>query len=320
MKPFPLSTNRKAITTVRGQKPLSKGPKPKNLSSKAATPPIVKTTSAPAKKRKKTMTRPLPPYDDEDDAEEEVEVTKAVLEEEDEEKETGDHPGKRKKAQKLVYKQPKNFEAMKKHYRLAAHQCIHFTNAWVTTQATLLHGFKLRGILESLDNDGDNNGDDDKDKDKEEADEDKETPDNFVGMDVYNTLVTSIFPNIEQNIQWLEGQADPEDPLQFIFELLSSINAGTRSGRTDDTSKINDNIICYSTTSISDDTPVLDIKKYRRGFNHIHTAHLLCPQRWINDFDKDPQAMMVDLPTKVTPRYLPSFLYDQTLADVNDPR
>ncbi|SJL18056.1 uncharacterized protein ARMOST_21628 [Armillaria ostoyae] len=214
MKPFPLSTNREAITTVQGQKPLSKGPKPKNLSSKAATPPIVKTTSAPAKKRKKTMTRPLPPYDDEDNAEEEVEVTKAVLEEEDEEKETGDHPGKRKKVQKLVYKQPKNFEAMKKHYWLAARH------------------FKLRGILESLDNNGDNNGDDDKDEDKEEADKDKETPDNFVGMDVYNTLVTSIFPNIEQNVQWLEGQADPEDLLQFIFELLSSINAGTQSGDT----------------------------------------------------------------------------------------
>ncbi|SJL18055.1 uncharacterized protein ARMOST_21627 [Armillaria ostoyae] len=88
----------------------------------------------------------------------------------------------------------------------------------------------------------------------------------------------------------------------------------------DDTSKINDNIIRYSTTSISDDTPVLDIKKYRHGFNHIHTARLLCPQWWINDFDKDPQAMMVDLPTKVTPQYLPSFLYDQTLADANDPR
>ena len=68
----------------------------------------------------------------------------------------------------------RNFEVMKKHYRLAARQCVRFTNAWVTTQATLLHGFKLRGVLESLDNDNGDDGDDD--KDKEEADEDKETP------------------------------------------------------------------------------------------------------------------------------------------------
>ncbi|KAK0224952.1 hypothetical protein EDD85DRAFT_959241 [Armillaria nabsnona] len=194
-----------------------------------------------------------------------------------------------------------NFEVMKKHYRLAAHH------------------FKLRGILESLDNDNDDDGDDNKDENKEEADEDKETPDNFIGMDVYDALITYIFPNIEQNVQWLEGQADPEDPLQFIFELLSSINAGTQSGQTDDTSKINDNIIQYSTTNISNDTPVLDIRKYQCGFNHVHTAHLLCPQWQLNDFDKDPhltaiRAMMVALPTKVTSQYLPSFLYDQTLV------
>ncbi|SJK99317.1 uncharacterized protein ARMOST_02610 [Armillaria ostoyae] len=299
MKPFPLSTNRKSNTTVQGQKTLSKGPKPKNSSSKAATPSSVKTKSAlPAKKRKKTVTRPLPPYDDEeDDEDEEVEVMKVVSEEAEEEEEIGDHPGKRK-ARELAIKRPKNFEAMKKHYRLAARQCVRFTNAWVTSQATLLHGFKLRCILESLDNDSDNNGDNDNDNDKEEADEDKETPDNFIGMEVYDALVTSIFPDIERNIQWLEGEADPDDPLQFVFELLSSINAGT----------------------ISDDTPVLDIKKYRRGFNHIHTARLLCLQWWLNDFDKDPQAMLVDLPTKVTPQYLPSFLYDQTLINEDDPR
>lgn len=40
---------------------------------------------------------------------------------------------------------------------------------------------------------------------------------NFIGMEVYDVLVTSILPDIERNVQWLEGEADPDDLLQFVF-------------------------------------------------------------------------------------------------------
>ncbi|KAK0218602.1 hypothetical protein EDD85DRAFT_797525 [Armillaria nabsnona] len=78
MKLFPLATSRKANPTIRGQKLLYKGLKPKNPSLKAATPSSMKTKSAlPAKKHKKTMTQPLQPYnEDEQDKETLEEVLK----------------------------------------------------------------------------------------------------------------------------------------------------------------------------------------------------------------------------------------------------
>lgn len=66
---------------------------------------------------------------------------------------------------------------------------------------------------------------------------------------------------------------------------------GSHSGHSDDTTKISDNIIRLSTKDLTEETLLPTLKKYQRGFNHIHTGRLLCHQRWLHEFEKDPACV-----------------------------
>ncbi|SJL07028.1 uncharacterized protein ARMOST_10371 [Armillaria ostoyae] len=169
----------------------------------------------------------------------------------------------------------------------------------------------VKGILESLDKDKETNSGDDDDNDGETKK--PEMPENFRFIHAYMYITTFLFPRFKSHVSQLEDLAS-DDPLKAIFKILAAINAGSRSGCSDDTTKISDNIIRLSTKDLTEETLLPTLKKYQRRFNHIHMAHLLCPQRWLDEFDKDPAC------TKLTTRYLPSYLYDPDLIDFTNPR
>ncbi|PBK82028.1 hypothetical protein ARMGADRAFT_1090698 [Armillaria gallica] len=137
----------------------------------------------------------------------------------------------------------------------------------------------VKGIIESLAEDEKDDTEDDSDSEMKEP----KTPENFQFMHVYMHIMTFLFLCFEMHVSQLEDP-DLDDPLSVIFEILGEINAGAHSGRSDDTTKISDNIMHLSTKDLTDDTLLPTLKKYQHGFNHIHTAHLLCPQYGIHDW------------------------------------
>ncbi|KAK0207345.1 hypothetical protein IW262DRAFT_1302820 [Armillaria fumosa] len=184
----------------------------------------------------------------------------------------------------------RNFMALMKYYRLASRNIARFINLWSNVQGIVLHGFMVKGILKSLAEDEEENSGDDSNGETKEPD----TPDQLEDL-------------------------DSNDPLKAVFEIFAVINAGAHSGRSDDTTKISDNIMRLSTKDLTNETLLPILKKYQHGFNHIHMACLLCPQHWLEEFENNPVAMMVKLQTKVMTQYLPSYLYDPDLVDSKDP-
>jgi hypothetical protein len=65
------------------------------------------------------------------------------------------------------------------------------------------------------------------------------------------------------------------------------------SGRADDTGKISDALVQLITKDPSQ--PILGpnpLPKYDRGFNHPRTAELLCPAKFIKQYQRDPKALV----------------------------
>ncbi|SJL10862.1 uncharacterized protein ARMOST_14257 [Armillaria ostoyae] len=305
IKPFALPTTTKprlkspSKMKASKQKPIAKAGK-----TPSSARPIKKSSESAPTKARHIVRKVVHDIEEEEEAEEEEEEAEEeeVSEDEDDDDEgVQDQPhGKRKRALIMFRSNP----------------VFCFINPWFNVQGTLLHGFKIKGILESLTDEKEGDSEASQDEENEPA----ETPENFVGKSGYDCLTRFIFPEIEKHVRQLEElDTAGNDPLKRVFTILSEINTGSQSGHGDDTSKINENIIQLSMPDLTDDTLIPDIKKYHRGFNHPHTAHLLCPQRWLAKFDEDPQAMMLKLPTKVTPCYLPSFLYDPALVTDTDP-
>ncbi|KAK0498195.1 hypothetical protein EDD18DRAFT_1350826 [Armillaria luteobubalina] len=154
-----------------------------------------------------------------------------------------------------------------------------------SSSCNLLHGFKIKGILESLADEEEEDIEVGKDADKRPA----ETPE-YVSIFAFTwSDGFFIFPDIEKHVCELEEyDTTSKDPLKQVFMLLSEINTGSQSGHGNDTSKINEKII------------QLLIFVLNAGLQNLMKTL--------------SEQMMLKLPTKVTPHYLPSFLYDESLV------
>ncbi len=132
-------------------------------------------------------------------------------------------------------KNHRNLSALLKYYRLASRNVPQFIHLWANVQGIVLHGFMVKGILESLAEDKEDSAEDDgSDSETKEI----ETPEwvsdayidiicwrlprNFRFKHAYEYITTFLFPSFEKHVGQLED-LDSDKPLKAVFEILTAV-------------------------------------------------------------------------------------------------
>lgn len=89
------------------------------------------------------------------------------------------------------------------------------------------------------------------------------------------------------------------------------------NARSDDTKALKKAIIEYIPLDLTSGAiipPIRPTVKHDRGFNHQHTARLLCPRLDLDEFNVDPVLYMAQVKNgerKIKETHFPTFLYDE---------
>ncbi|KAF9539267.1 hypothetical protein CPC08DRAFT_651227 [Agrocybe pediades] len=100
----------------------------------------------------------------------------------------------------------------------------------------------------------------------------------------------------------------------------------TSAARSDDLSSLNKLALAYTASAEAGECLVPPIKvgstkSKTRGHKHPQLSRLLCPAKYLADFDKDPEAFQKKLArgkVAVRSRDFPAFLYPKNGYDPND--
>ncbi|KAK0463159.1 uncharacterized protein EV420DRAFT_1639258 [Desarmillaria tabescens] len=104
--------------------------------------------------------------------------------------------------------------------------------------------------------------------------------------------------------------------------MIKEFHLGIKESRGTDTNKVQYNILTLCLEDLVNNALTLPKPAHKtgQGFNHIDTGHLLCPQIYLEKFNKSDRFLydLANGKVKVTASEWPSFLYDQALYDPED--
>ncbi|KAF8197841.1 hypothetical protein BJ912DRAFT_952284 [Pholiota molesta] len=113
-------------------------------------------------------------------------------------------------------------------------------------------------------------------------------------------------PELKQAIRGFNGDVD------VLEQFVGHLSQAACNSRADDTSSCRKATRVYISTICRMSSRVTLEKKCDRGWNNLYTARLLCPLKYLDEFDKEPQTFMTDVlegRIKIKASQWPSFLY-----------
>ncbi|KAK0238381.1 hypothetical protein EDD85DRAFT_1000692 [Armillaria nabsnona] len=138
------------------------------------------------------------------------------------------------------------------------------------------------------------------------------TSENDSNLMAFNALTS--FWSIDLSTD-LEYFVDADDGMS---KISTALHKGFRATRQEDTHKIHDSILKIIVKDPRKESLPLPIPmiKSAQGFNYSETAHLLCPQSYLNKFDNDDEwhQQLCEAKIKISHWELLSFLFDQSKA------